>query len=69
MTEFTNLLLESSDGIRTITINRESKLNALNVGTITELKQGSSVGVRVTPPTGNTSMEVEVIIEIFKRDI
>jgi len=38
MTEFTNLLLGSTDGIMTITINRESKLNALNVGTIAELK-------------------------------
>lgn len=39
MADFTNLLLEPSDGIMTITINRESKLNALNVDTIGELKQ------------------------------
>lgn len=38
MAKFTNLLLESSDGIMTITINRESKLNALTIGTIAELK-------------------------------
>ena len=39
MADFTNLLLEASDGIMTITINRESKLNALNVETIRELKE------------------------------
>ena len=39
MADFTNLLLEESDGIMTITINRESKLNALNVDTIRELRE------------------------------
>ena len=39
MADFTNLLLEVSDGIMTLTINRESKLNALNVDTIRELRK------------------------------
>lgn len=42
--------------------------NRLLLGTITRLERGASVGVRVTPPAGNTSMEVEVIVEIFKED-
>lgn len=39
MADVTNLLLESSDGIMTITINRESKLNALNISAIAELQE------------------------------
>ncbi|MGB3463841.1 MAG: enoyl-CoA hydratase-related protein, partial [Cyclobacteriaceae bacterium] len=38
MEVYENLLLTSSDGILTITINRESKLNALNQKTLEELK-------------------------------
>lgn len=37
MAEFNNLLLTDEEGILTITINRESKLNALNRETIQEL--------------------------------
>lgn len=33
-----NLTLEQNDGILTITINRESKLNALNIETVEEIK-------------------------------
>jgi len=32
----------------------------------THLSRGSSVGVRITPPTGNTSMDINVAIEIYK---
>lgn len=38
MEEFKNLILELSDNILTITINREPFLNALNVDTLQELK-------------------------------
>lgn len=38
MTDYENLLLSDSDGILTITINRESKLNALNQQTLDELR-------------------------------
>ncbi len=37
MADFNNLLLSSDEGILTITINRESKLNALNRETILEI--------------------------------
>lgn len=37
MSEYTNLLLDQQDGILTITINRETKLNALNKATLTEI--------------------------------
>jgi enoyl-CoA hydratase len=36
---YQNLTLETTDGICTITINRETKLNALNLATLAELKQ------------------------------
>jgi enoyl-CoA hydratase len=36
--DYTNLLLQNTDRILTITINRESKLNALNRETLAELK-------------------------------
>ena len=38
MEEFKNLILELSEGILTITINREKNLNALNVETLEEIK-------------------------------
>jgi hypothetical protein len=34
---------------------------------LTVLPQGASLGIRITPPTGNTSMDVEVIIELFEK--
>lgn len=39
MEVYENLLLKDSEGILTITINRESKLNALNQKTLEELKE------------------------------
>jgi enoyl-CoA hydratase len=39
MATYTNLLLTKENNILTITINREAKLNALNKGTINELKE------------------------------
>ena len=39
MAEFENLLTETEGDILTITINRESKLNALNQGTLEEIKE------------------------------
>lgn len=39
MDQYKNLLLEKEGNILTITINRESKLNALNQGTLAELRE------------------------------
>lgn len=39
MESYENLLLESADGILTITINRETKMNALNRATMLEIKE------------------------------
>lgn len=39
MSEYANLLLTNDDGILTIVINRETKLNALNKDTLNELSQ------------------------------
>ena len=36
-------------------------------GVLTELPKGSSLGFRVTPPVGNTSMDLEVIVEIYEE--
>ena len=38
MTTYNNLKLELQDGILTITINRASKMNALNIETVQEIK-------------------------------
>jgi hypothetical protein len=40
--------------------------NRLLLGILTKIPQGASVGMRVTPPTGNTSMDVEAIIEVYE---
>jgi len=42
MADYSNLLLSQEDSILTITINRESKLNALNIATLEELRQAVS---------------------------
>lgn len=39
MTKFTNLLIGEEDGIITVTMNREKAMNALNTGTMQELRQ------------------------------
>lgn len=39
MTMFNNLKLEQQDGILTITVNRASKMNALNIETVQEIKE------------------------------
>jgi len=36
-------------------------------GILTEIPKGASLGFRVTPPTGNTSMDLEVIVEIYEE--
>ena len=33
---------------------------------ITQLTEGSSIGVRYTPPAGNTSQSIEVVMELFE---
>src|SRR5436190_15514953 len=38
MTTFSNLKLEQHDSILTITVNRASKMNALNIETVQEIK-------------------------------
>lgn len=39
----------------------------LLLGILTELPTGASVGLRVTPPPGNTSMAIEAIMEIYEQ--
>ncbi|MEH0155748.1 enoyl-CoA hydratase-related protein [Limibacter armeniacum] len=60
MMDFQNLLLEQQNGILTITINREDKLNALNVKTIEEIEQAIQIAydetdIRVVIITGKGS--------------
>ncbi|MGB3181287.1 MAG: enoyl-CoA hydratase-related protein [Cyclobacteriaceae bacterium] len=38
MADYQNLLIQEDDGIMTITINREDKLNALNIATVEEIR-------------------------------
>ena len=38
----------------------------LLLGVKTELPKGSSVGVRITPPSGNTSIDVNCVLEAFE---
>lgn len=40
--------------------------NRLLLGILTKIPQGSSVGLRVTPPSGNTSMQVETVMEVYE---
>lgn len=42
--------------------------NRLLLGIITFLPTGASVGIRITPPSGNTSIVVESIMEIYEED-
>lgn len=42
--QYENIITEITEGILTITINRESKLNALTLGTLRELKQAVEIG-------------------------
>ena len=39
MTEFSNISLSNNEGILTVTLNRPDKLNAINIGTIAELRE------------------------------
>ena len=50
--------------------NLRSKVGAENrlvLGILTLLPKGASVCVAYTPPSGNTSMEVEAVVEIFEE--
>ena len=41
---YKNILIESADNICTISINREAKLNALNIATLAEIKDAIEHG-------------------------
>ena len=68
----TGLFYKGGEG-KTLTGNDaviRSKTTADNrwlAGILTEIPKGSSLGFRVTPPTGNTSIDIEVIIEIYEE--
>ena len=49
--------------------SKTSSDSRLLLGILTRLPQGASVGIRVTPPSGNTSMDVESIIEMFEEEL
>jgi len=40
--------------------------NRLLLGISTIIPKGKSVGLRLTPPTGNSSMEVECVMEVYE---
>lgn len=44
-----------------------SASNRLLLGILTLLPQGSSMGLRVTSPSGNTSMDIEAVVEMFEE--
>ena len=46
---YNNIVLEVNDGIATITINRPSKLNALNTETIKELHEAFNHANKIFP--------------------
>lgn len=48
--------------------SRTTDATRLLLGIVTYLPTGASVGIRVTPPTGNTSMVIESVMEIFAGD-
>ena len=41
--------------------------NRLLLGILTSIPTGSSVGISVTPPVGNTSMVCEVVLEMYEE--
>lgn len=41
--------------------------NRLLLGILTELELGASVGIRLTPPAGNTSMVIETVVEVYEE--
>ena len=53
MSQFVNLLTEEKNGVLYLTVNREDKMNALNFGTLEELKT-------VWTSLGNLIIEKEV---------
>jgi hypothetical protein len=54
-----------TDGDKVIeSIVQSAKRHVLNVGDIV-LPKGSSIGFDITPPTGNTSMNVQIAMSLF----
>lgn len=48
-------------------VSKTTADNRLLLGTFTVLPQGASLGIRLTPPPGNTSMDVNTIIELYEE--
>ena len=49
--------------------SRMSDDDRLLLGIITYLPQGAAVAIQITPPTGNTSMVIESIMEIYEGSV
>ena len=48
--------------------SQTSPSNRLVLPPLIQMPKGSSVGARITPPTGNTSMDCEVIFEMYEQE-
>ena len=48
-------------------VSKTTADNRLLLGIKTELGKGASLGIRLTPPTGNTSMDVNTVIEAYEK--
>ena len=47
-------------------VSKTTADNRLLLGVVTILPQGASLGVRITPPPGNTSMDVNTVLEFYE---
>lgn len=47
-------------------VSKTTADNRLLLGILTVMPQGASVGIRITPPAGNTSMAVNAVVEFYE---
>ena len=49
-------------------VSKATADSRLLLGVLTVLPQGASMGVRITPPTGNTSVDVNAVVEFYETE-
>ena len=59
-----NTMTDGTDALGTITVANGTIV--VDAGSIV-LKKGSSLGVNFTPPAGNTSMTIQIALEVYER--